>query len=200
MLMSTHPRLNTALLVFIAAGVVGLGVRQSAIDTRVAAVEDRLSQAPTQGPANRPARHPRTAQDLAAGQPTTDPAVQAAELDDMMWSDEGRAAIDDVVAEREHADALRKRAQWRKMKEFQTERAVNQVADDYDLTNDQVDGIMGALTDFMDAQTVMWTAMQAGPDVDMTPLSEELEAKGAEIEARLIRIAGQEVFDALHGR
>ena len=196
-------QLGLTILTLLAVAVVG--VRQQGLSQRLAVLEAQPATAPAaQSAAMRPERRQAMramrmgAEAASSGAPASGEAPAGEEvIQDALWSEEGRSAIDEVVAEREEAERARQSERWQKMRQRYTERAVDDLADEYQLTDAVADELVTLLNDYSDIRTQRWEAMQSDEEVDLDALEAESEAAREKLEADITALAGAEVYEAL---
>lgn len=202
--------LNTALLVLSLGGVGALHLRVSALE-QGAALPGAALRAPaarmagTQGmgaAADRahlmgaPPPMPRSPAALAEAPAAPEGVGTQVAIEEHLWSEEGRAAIDDVVAQREQQEREQMRARFQQMMQFRTDRAVEAVADRLDLPAKETEALRALVTGYMEARGERWRQMHDG-DVDVPKLQEEAEAAREAFERDVVERVGEEGLEAL---
>jgi len=115
--------------------------------------------------------------------------VEAA-IDDHLWSEEGRAVIEDVVETRRQEERERHGERWRQMAEFRTSRAADQVAEELDLSEGDTEALQQILTLYMEQRSTRWRAMHDG-DSDPEKIHKEAEEARAAFEEDVIALVGE---------
>ncbi|MCB9666114.1 MAG: hypothetical protein H6732_18545 [Alphaproteobacteria bacterium] len=196
---------QTALLVGALAGVGALHLRVSALEDELAA-----RPAPPQAtvaraePAPKPARSVPPAPGFAPPPPSGHAAATqaaphgapAAALDDHLWSEQGRAAIDDVVAQREAQEREQMRSRFQQMMAYRTERAVEAVGDELDLSAAEAEGLRALVSGYLEQRGERWRQMHEG-EVDVPKLQAEADAAREAFEKEVTTRFGEEGLDAL---
>ncbi len=186
---------QSALLLAVTAGLVWTGARLSALEGRLAALEQAPApQAAVSAPTvRRGARAHRPEATIAAA-----PAIQAVApaIEDHLWSDDGRAAIDDVVAEREERERERWRERWQQMMQHQTDKALSQVASELALDEATTGELRDLVTAWMEDRSARWRQMKED-DVDFVALQEQAESARERFEQDVTALIGEDGLEAL---
>ena len=113
------PFVNTAALVVVAGGLVYVGAQVTATSKRLEQLAQLESASPTAALSAtgidahaRPPSHRRD--DVITGSSASGAPVEAA-IDEHLWSEEGRAVIEDVVESRRQEERQRHGERWRQM-------------------------------------------------------------------------------------
>lgn len=177
------------------------------VETRLAELEARVAamphavptRVPTRGPAPAMARPRPGAAMPAIAPPAGDappPSDARAVVDDHLWSEEGRAAIDDVVAAREAERHAKERARWRAFAEARTDRFADDLAEELDLDDGTAEALRGVLHTHREARSARWERMHDA-DADPSTMEAEAEAARAAFEADVVALIGQDGFAVL---
>lgn len=196
---------QTALLV---VALLGIGLQQRRIgrlESEMVALQSRGDRAPTvlevrgadrtRGDAAQVRQRLRALQ-AAAPVPEGEAPV-AAKIDDHLWSDEGRAVIDDVVQAREEQERERRGNRFRQMAELRRDRMIDRAREDYDLDDAQADQLRDALTAYGEERREIWRAMRGDGDVDAAALMDRGEQAEAAMRTRLEAVLGEEGADQM---
>lgn len=189
--------IQTAVLLLALLGLGVLSARVSALETRLdeATATQRGPDLAVQLPRQRPprdARSPRSPRMRMPLQADGSEAVIEAKVEDQLWSEQGRAAIDDVVEERDQRAQEKRSERWRKMGEVRRERLVEELTEELDLDEVTADAVLSALTTAGEARGELWRKMRGDEDVDPASLVDAREAIKAQLEADLTEAIGEE--------
>lgn len=197
---------QTALLIVV---LLGIGLQQRRIgrlEAEVVALGARPARGPTtiavQGPGEggmqrMRGRGPMPAMRMAAQADGAEPVAR--EIDDHLWSEEGRAVIDDVVQAREEQERERRGDRWRQMAEVRRDRMIEKARADFDLDDGQVEDLRDVLTSYGEKRRELWQQMRGDGEVDAAKLMDQGEQARETMQARLGEILGEEGAEALLG-
>lgn len=191
--------------------LAGMGIQQrrlARLESDVVALQARPERAPTtiavQGAAPLPERIRRRAggpMGAMRGQlPVEEGAPVEAKIDDHLWSEEGRAVIDDVVQQREEQERERRGDRWRQMAQVRQDRMIDRAREDYDLDDTQVDDLRQALTSYGEKRREIWRQMRGDGEVDAGSLMDQGEQAREAMRTRMDEILGEEAAEELLGQ
>jgi ribosomal protein S13 len=208
------PVVNIGLLALIAGGVLYVGSQLSAFDERLAALEAAPTTAAPAVVASREhvVRHESAlavrpqalagalsgASTAHGGEATQAPEVQSAKIDDHLWSEEGRAAIDDVVTAREEQEREQSRQRWQQLNDYRVQKAVQTVTDQLALEADieaQLESVIGT---YMDQRSQRWRRMHDST-ADPVEVQKEHEAAREDFESSVVSLVGDDGLDVVKG-
>lgn len=204
----------TAAVSLLALGVAGVGVaylgsRVVRLEARVDELEATAESAPVQRLAqvgtDRAGPSPRTLQRVVTRVVPSAPSGDHVEgedavmtrIDDHLWSDGGRQAIGDVVEEKEEADRERRTERWKRLAEYRTQKAVDSVADQLDLSEQQTEEVTELVSTYMEVRSSRWRKMRGDEDVDIAQVEREYEAAKGEVEQQLVGVLGEDGLELL---
>jgi hypothetical protein len=121
----------------------------------------------------------------------------APELEEHLWTEDGRAAIADVVEERSYEERQRRSERWEQMAAYHTQRTVDEVADTLDLDASTTEQVQQMLSDYQTARSDRWRKMHHEEDVDPVALHEEGERERENFERELTEVLGTDGFAVL---
>lgn len=186
-------------LVALVGSNLWLTSRVSALETRLAetaavaaAADVRAAARPRAIKGDRPARAVVTASPAVVPAGTSGSPVDAAVVDDHLWSEEGRAAIDDVVAEREEREGERRAQRWIAMRDARNAQVIEQVSEKLSLSEEDSEELRGIVEDFMERRGEIWQAMKSEGEVDMAALVRQSDQDKADFDADLVELLGDE--------
>ncbi len=200
------PMLNTVLLVVLLVAAAAQGVTLSSLGERLDAVEaSAVDKRPVPSVTASAPDAPRTMPHVRSPRPAAGTSAapervgkDRAVIDDHLWSDEGRAAIDDVVESRETSQREAMRARWRELSAVRTERAVERVVDELQLDETTAGALVARVTTYAEERSSRWRRLHDG-DADMTALHDEGEESRANFERDVEELLGTEGLTVLLG-
>ncbi|MEN0065302.1 MAG: hypothetical protein AAGA48_24365 [Myxococcota bacterium] len=190
--------INTVLLVLAGIGLFVQNTRIHRLEQRL----DQVAQMPRTAPADRPqarlrpmAALPATPETAAVATPAGD-GPNVATIDDHLWSESGRAAIDDVVAERETRERDQMRERWQQLQAHRIDQAITTLTEEHGLDEGQADDLHGIVTDYLDARSSRWQRMR-DPNFDPAAFQDEMRQARATAVERVEAILGPEGFTSV---
>lgn len=201
---------QAVLLVIAMAGLVWTNGRLRALNTRVQSLEHaRQHRGPGGLQTDRPHRRgpgPSAGHGVARGRqasvrPSSEAqltAEQASPNADILWTEDGRAAIDDVLTEREERRAEMRTERWQQMRELRIQRAVDRAVQDLELSDDDAASLQAIMTTFSEARGDRWRKMHDG-DADPAKLLEEGERARERFETELVDLLGEDGAEQVRG-
>lgn len=167
---------------------------------RIGALEARLSERPTEASAaSVPARTDSLVRrdrrvdpaEAFSGRVQADPPPMGNPVDEL-WTEEGRAAIDDVVTERQERQRERRSERWQAMIEARTDRMVERMSAELDLTSADAESVRDLMLDYTEARGALWRQMRSDEDVDAAAMVLEAERVREAFGQSLADLLGEE--------
>jgi hypothetical protein len=185
----------------IAQGVILLSLLASNawLLMRVGALETARDAAPVaaaQVAKRVPVQAKRIERPMLAAAPAAAPSnganspVDAAVVDDHLWSDEGRAAIDDVVTEREEREGERRAQRWIAMRDARNNQMIEKAADQLSLNDSDTDALRGIVEGYMERRGELWQQMKGEGEIDMPALLRKSDQDREDFDADLVELLG----------
>ena len=114
-------------------------------------------------------------------------------VDEHLWSEGGRAAIDDVVEEREEIERERRSERWQKMMQYRVDQTVDAVVEQRKLSPRQTEQVEEVLATFTETRSTLWRAMH-NDEIEPAEFHEQRDALDVQLEADLTELIGADGY------